>query len=77
MQPHPVVGNSVGRLFSFESAANYMGITTRTLARLVDKGAIRAIKLAGLRRILFDREDLDQLIESAKAQSPQPVQVGD
>ena len=54
------------RLMGREAAATYLNITTRSLDRLVGRGIITPVKIAGLRRIWFDRADLDALIDAAK-----------
>jgi excisionase family DNA binding protein len=57
------------RLLGREQTAMYLGVTTRSLDRLVAKGVLMPVKIVGVRRTLFDRHDLDALVESAK-QSP-------
>jgi excisionase family DNA binding protein len=54
------------RLLGREAAAGYMNITMRSLERLVDKGILTPIRIVGFRRTLFDKQDLDRLIESSK-----------
>jgi hypothetical protein len=55
------------RLLGREAAATYMDMTTRSIDRLVGKGLLRPIKIPGLRRVMFDRADLDALIDAGKA----------
>ena len=55
------------RLFGLEKAAAYIDTTPRTVQRLIRKGLLQPVKLAGLRRVLIDRADLDQLINAGKA----------
>jgi excisionase family DNA binding protein len=54
------------RLLGLEKAAAYIDATPRTVQRLIKTGLLRPVKLTGLRRVLIDRADLDQLIEAAK-----------
>jgi excisionase family DNA binding protein len=55
-----------GRLLSREETARYLGTTPRSVDRLVGKGVLMSVKLPGLHRVLFDKTDLDRLIDSAK-----------
>ena len=55
------------RLLGLERAAAYIDTTPRTVQRLIKSGFLRPVKLGGLRRVLIDRADLDQLIQAAKA----------
>jgi hypothetical protein len=54
------------RLMRREAAASYLCMTTRSFDRLVGRGVITSVKIAGLRRIWLDRADLDALIDAAK-----------
>ncbi len=55
------------RLVGREAAATYLDMTTRSLDRLVGKGLLRPVRLPGLRRIMFDLQDLGKLIDAGKA----------
>jgi excisionase family DNA binding protein len=55
------------RLLGLEKAAAYIDTTPRTVQRLIKHGLLRPVKLGGLRRVLIDRDDLDQLIEAGKS----------
>lgn len=55
------------RLLGLEKAAAYIDATPRTVQRLIKHGLLRPVKLGGLRRVLIDRADLDQLIEAGKS----------
>jgi hypothetical protein len=55
------------RLIGRQQAVAYLGVTTRTLDRLSDRGLLRPIRLPGLRRVFFDRVDLDALVDAGKA----------
>ena len=65
------------RLLGREAAADYMNITIRSLERLVDKGILTPVKISGFRRTLFDKRDIDMLIESSKHQPVEAEQVGE
>jgi predicted DNA-binding transcriptional regulator AlpA len=54
------------RLLGLEQTATYLGMTTRSLDRLVAKGVLVPVKIVGVRRTLFDRRDIDAFVESAK-----------
>ncbi len=59
--------NPEARLVGREAAASYLDVTTRSLDRLVGKGLLQPVKIPGLRRVMFDRADLDALINAGKA----------
>jgi excisionase family DNA binding protein len=65
------------RLLGREAAAAYINITIRSLERLVKKGILTPVRIVGFRRTLFDRQDLDGLVESSTQQAVQGVQEGD
>lgn len=55
------------RGLSITAASAYSGIPARRLWALIAEGRLRAIRLPGMRRVLLDREDLDQLLDAHKA----------
>lgn len=57
---------SPSRLLSVKDASAYLGVSVRSLWRLVDDCRLRVIRLPGLRRVSFDRLDLDALIEASR-----------
>jgi hypothetical protein len=67
------------RLFSREETAVYLGTTPRSVDRLVNRGVLVPIRIPGLQRTLFDKQDLERLIESSRPEgqdsSKQPVQA--
>jgi excisionase family DNA binding protein len=65
------------RLLRREAAADYMNITIRSLERLVEKGIVAPVRIVGFRRTLFDKQDLDTLIESSKHQPIQADHMGE
>jgi excisionase family DNA binding protein len=65
------------RLLRREAAADYMNITIRSLERLVEKGIVTPVRIVGFRRTLFDKQDLDTLIESSKHQPIQADHMGE
>jgi excisionase family DNA binding protein len=54
------------RLLGFDAAANYLNVNGQTIRRLIARGVLQPVRIPTLRRILFDRQDLDSLIESGK-----------
>jgi excisionase family DNA binding protein len=54
------------RLLGIDKAAVYLDATPRTVQRMIQRGLLRPVRLAGLRRVLIDRDDLDQMIDAAK-----------
>ena len=54
------------RLLKVEAAADYLGVSPWTVRDLVERGSLSRVALPGVRRLLFDRCDLDQLIETSR-----------
>jgi hypothetical protein len=52
------VEREINRLKGRNQAAFYLGITPRSLDRLVAKGILMPIRIAGVRRTLFDQGEL-------------------
>ncbi len=52
------------RLISVEDAAKYLGVQKSTIYSWAWRRAIPSVKMG--RRLLFDREDLDWMIEAGK-----------
>ncbi len=52
------------RLFSVEEAAKYLGVQKSTIYSWAWRRKIPSVKMG--RRLLFDREDLDWMIEAGK-----------
>ena len=59
---------SVKRLLTEQQAAQYLALSLDTIRRLRYEGTLPAVKI---RRVLYDIEDLDQLIERNKFVEPQ------
>jgi excisionase family DNA binding protein len=47
-------------------AAEYLGVSVRSVWRLVDAGRLRPVRLPGLRCVAFDVRELDALIEASR-----------
>ncbi len=61
----------VSRLLSLEQAAHYLGVSTWTVRELEWSGVLPRVRIPlgngkELRKLLFDREDLDRLIDRWK-----------
>ena len=54
------------RLLGFDAAASYLNVTGQTIRRLMARGVLQPVRIPMLRRVLFDRQDLDSLIEAGK-----------
>ena len=63
-------GRVPARLLGVEGAAAYLGLSTWSVRRLVDNGHLRRVRLplgkADCRRLLFDRIDLERLVDVSK-----------
>jgi len=55
------------RLVGLEDAAGYIGLTRRSVHRLVQRRLLTPVRLPGFRRTLFDRRDLDAFVDAARA----------
>ncbi len=61
------------RLLSVEEAASYLGVQKSTIYSWAWRRKIPSVKMG--RRLLFDREDLDRIIEERKREvEPSPDQ---
>ncbi len=61
------------RLLSVEDAATYLGVQKSTIYSWAWRRKIPSVKMG--RRLLFDREDLDRIIEERKREvEPSPDQ---
>lgn len=49
------------RGLSVEASGVYLGLPVRSVWRLVRLGVLRGVRWPGLRRVLFDKRDLDDL----------------
>ena len=54
------------RLLGFDAAANYLNVNGQTIRRLIARGVLQPVRIPTLRRVLFDRQDLDSLIAAGK-----------
>ena len=54
------------RLLPVKAAAVYIGVSPRSLWRLVDAGHLHPVRLPGLRRVAFERRELDALVEASR-----------
>jgi excisionase family DNA binding protein len=55
------------RLLGLDAAAGYLSVDSMTIRRLITRGCLSPVRLEGVRRVLIDREDLDRLIATGKA----------
>jgi excisionase family DNA binding protein len=53
------------RWFSLSQASLYTGMSTESLRRLIAAGKLRAHRPTGMRLLLVDRIQLDELIEAS------------
>jgi excisionase family DNA binding protein len=63
---HPSVSGGEVRWLSTREAAHHLGITTRTLYRLIDSGQIPAYRFGRVIRLKTD--EVDAFVESARIQ---------
>jgi hypothetical protein len=70
------------RLLDLNGAAAYLGISRSAVRLLVDRGQVRRINLPGLadtqirlNRFLFDKADLDVIVERSKVGKSEETEV--
>jgi hypothetical protein len=49
-----------------KAAATYLGVSVRSVWRLVDAGHVHPVRLPSVRRVAFDVRELDVLIEASR-----------
>src|SRR5438445_1699610 len=54
------------RLLDVEASAGYLGVSAWTIRDLVERGTLSRVALPGVRRLLFDRCELDHLVETSR-----------
>jgi hypothetical protein len=69
---YEAVGQILPRLLDLRAAAAYLGVSPWTVRDLEANGTLRRVNVPSgpgrdLRKLLFDRKDLDQLVETWKA----------
>jgi excisionase family DNA binding protein len=62
------------RLLGFDAAASYLNVKGQTIRRLIARGVLQPVRIPTLRRVLFDRQDLDSLIEAGKVADAEKVE---
>jgi len=60
-----------GRLLSVNEICHYLHLSRSTLYHMIERKEISPVIIGG--RTLFDRKDLDELIEKAKAPAEKPA----
>ena len=55
------------RLVGLGDAAKYLGVSTDTVAGMLDRGILHRVVLPGVRRLLLDVHELDRVIEAGRA----------
>ena len=55
------------RLLNRDETARYLGTTLRSVDRLVSNRVLIPVRIPGLHRTLFDKANLERLIDSAKS----------
>lgn len=71
-QAQVVVGSITPRLLDLKAAAAYLAVSSWTVRDLEASGILRRVNIPlsaqkDLRKLLFDRQDLDRLVEAWKA----------
>ena len=53
-----------------EQAANYLQLSTSSIRSYIRDGKLKAFRIAGLRKVLIQRDDLMALLEPARPTEP-------
>lgn len=53
-------------LLDIKGAASFLGISPRSMERLVGNDEIEVVRLPGIRKLLFRPEDLEKLIRESR-----------
>lgn len=70
LQARPLAGDACAppalapRLLGLKASAGYLGVGTGLVRRLLEAGQLDRVQLAGSRRLLIDRRQLDALVDS-------------
>jgi excisionase family DNA binding protein len=62
--PMTSLGADSVRLLGLPGAARYLGMGRDTVRGLVHRGALKWVRLPGVKRLLLDRRELDRLIDT-------------
>ena len=54
------------RLLDVKATADYLGVSAWAVRDLVERGSLSRVALPGVRRLLFDRCELDHLVETSR-----------
>ena len=54
------------RLVNVAGAARFLGVSRRSVFRMLEAGALKAVRLPAVRALRFDLRDLERLVEGAK-----------
>jgi excisionase family DNA binding protein len=60
-----VAAETTQRYLSYADASRYSGMSEQTLRRLVDSGRLKVYRPTGGRKVVFDRHQLDELIQAS------------
>lgn len=63
---HAAAQPATVRLKTIRDAAEYLGLSPRTVREMVDNGVLRKVQSRDVRRVLVDIKDLDKWIEANK-----------
>lgn len=62
---HAVVPSA--RLVDVAAAARYLAVSRRSVFRMLEAGALRPVRLPGVRALRLDLRDLERLVDHGKA----------
>lgn len=58
--------NTEKRLFTYDEAAEFLTVSSRTVKRFVKDGKLRATRLGSRKAVRIERSDLETFIEKSK-----------
>jgi hypothetical protein len=63
------------RLVDIAGGGLFLGLSRREMFRLVESGALKPVRIPGVRALRLDVRDLERLVEAGKAETTSPLEA--